>query len=459
VQEYSETPENPVVKSELNKKESETKPLGSSCSNDLECETRNCHNGTCREPGYTDPLWFLIIGGVVFLVIGILVYYFAIKRKSESEELPHEPEQKLLQSSGSFPRELLEYYGNAEFIGEGGFARVFKAKRKTDGGIVVLKIPLAMNQNTGDLFLKEVMVWSGLNHKNIVKLYRANVHPLPYLEIEYVDGGSLDGIKKPIGLERASELVFDMLNGLEFAHSRNIFHLDLKPENVLLTSEGIPKITDWGLSKIEKHSKYSAVQGYTAMYSAPELVSSEDFGKADARTDIFQVGIIFYELVTGKNPYDADTKKQILNNFLIKNPVKPSALNPKAAGLDGIIMKCLEKEKRARYQSASELQKDVAEYLKIEYKKSRNTKKSCLLHARIVMNCVEKWNLINKLDTTEVLKCVRELEEYAKDDDVKDIKNIIKELVHRSENSLKTTDELINKIEVVADHIQMRWLK
>jgi len=123
-------------------------------------------------------------------------------------------------------------------------------------------------------------------------------------------------------------------------------------------------------------------------------------------------------------------------------------------------MKCLEKEKRARYPSASELQKDVAEYLKIEYKKSRNTKKSCLLHAQIVMNCVEKWNLINKLDTTEVLKCVRELEEYAKDDDdAKDIKNIIKELVHRSENGLKTTDELINKIEVVADHIKRKSFK
>jgi len=192
------------------------------------------------------------------------------------------------------------------------------------------------------------------------------------------------------------------------------------------------------------------------MYSSPELNSPKEFGKADHRTDIFQIGTIFYELVTGVNPFDGDTPSQILTNILNKSD-KPSALNPEASGLDEIIMKCLAKEKDKRYQSVSELQDDLITYLKAEYKKSfrksktsGNMRTSCLFCGDIVIKCIESRDII------ETLKWVRVLEEYAKGDDTKDIKSIIKELIYRRDEGLEIGDELIEKIKIVVHHIQRR---
>ncbi len=379
------------------------------------------------------------------------------KLKQEKEEQKPEKKQPTMLFPGTFPDGLKKYYDNSEFIGEGGFAYVFGAIRNEDNKAVAIKIPKEMNDKIGELFLKEIRIWGDLHHKNIVKLYKANIYPCPYLEIEYVDGGSLDGISKPVSVEKASKLINDLLDGLKEAHSKNIYHLDLKPENVLLTSDGEPKITDWGLSKIAKHSKYSKVAGHTLMYAAPELFSPEDFGKADCRTDIFQIGTIFYELVTGKNPFDGDTQQQILMNILMKKPKKPSEINPAAKELDVLILKCLEKKKENRYQNVSELQNALISYMKTEYKKSftesklrGDVKRSCFYCGELVKSSAKTRDMV------ETLKWINDFKDYAKGEDAKDIKNIINELVQRMENKLEITDELTGKIEVVVHHIQMQ---
>ncbi|PKP58034.1 MAG: serine/threonine protein kinase, partial [Candidatus Altiarchaeales archaeon HGW-Altiarchaeales-2] len=377
------------------------------------------------------------------------------QERTKADESEKEKSKK--QDSKTFPGGLNKYYSNAEFIGEGGFAFVFKAVSNEDKRLVAIKIPKEMNEKTGEVFLKEITIWNLLNHKNIVKLYKANIYPCPYLEIEYVNGNSLENTKKPINTEKASKLINDLLEGLSEAHSKNIYHLDLKPDNILLTSDGEPKITDWGLSKISKHSKYTAVTGRTIMYAAPELISPRRFGKADCRTDIFQIGMIFYELITGVHPFDGDAQEEIMMNILEETPKKPSEINADVSVFDDIIMKCIEKKKEDRYLNVSELQNALISCMKTEYKKSLregksrgDIKRSCIYCGELVIYCAKSRDII------EILKWARDLEEYAKGEDAKDIENIINELVHRMENKLEITDELTGKIEVVVHHIQMR---
>ncbi len=378
------------------------------------------------------------------------------RTKTEESEKEKPKKQYYASFSKTFPDELNKYYSNPEFIGEGGFAYVFKAVSNEYKRLVAIKIPKEMNEKTGELFLKEISIWNFLNHRNIIKLYKANIYPCPYLEIEYVNGNSLENIKKPIGLEKASKLINDLLEGLKEAHSKNIYHLDLKPDNILLTLNGEPKITDWGLSKIAKHSKYSAVTGQTIMYSAPELISPEDFGKADCRTDIFQIGTIFYELVTGKNPFDGDTQSQIITNILMKTPKKPSEINPDTKELEGIIMKCIEKKKENRYQNVSELQKDLTEYLKIKYKESLRESKSTGDIKRSSIYCGELLTVfVSQNNTEEALKYAIDFKNYAKGEFKNDIDNIIEQLKYRMNEKMDIGDELQKKINIVTYQIKM----
>ena len=199
----------------------------------------------------------------------------------------------------TFPPELEHLYYDANFIGKGGFARVFKARRKKDGKLVVVKIPISLDEATGKSFFREMTNWLGLKHENIVELYDANILPIPFLELEFCDS-SLESIPKPIEVEKAAWLIFNIAEGLKHAHNKGIVHRDLKPRNVLL-KDGVPKISDWGLSKIASESSSSTV-AFTPLYAAPEQVSRK-FGSPDNRTDIWQLGVIFYELVTGELPF------------------------------------------------------------------------------------------------------------------------------------------------------------
>jgi len=250
----------------------------------------------------------------------------------------------------AFPPELREKYVEVEYIGKGGFARVFKAKRK-DGKEVAVKIPISLDESVGKSFIKELTNWTRLKHKNIVKIYDYNILPVPYFEMELCDH-SLADLEKPLDLEKAGWLIFNIAEGLKYA--------DLKPQNVLI-KDGIPKISDWGLSKIMTESTSTTTDRcYTPLYASPEQIKGES---KDERTDIWQLGVIFYELVTGELPFKGDSFHEIAISILTKEPVKPSEINPEAKEVEDIILKCLEKDKEKRYQSVEELQKDLAKYL------------------------------------------------------------------------------------------------
>ncbi len=252
----------------------------------------------------------------------------------------------------TFPQELWRYYKDAEYIGGGGFAWVFSATRK-DGTKIALKIPSLKDENTGKLFLREISNWSTLEHENIVKFYNANVFPIPLFEMELCEG-SLGAGKRTI--EEAASIIYDVAKGLKYAHELKIVHADIKHSNILIKNGKI-KISDWGLSKVKRGGSLS-VSALTPEYAAPEQI----MGKIDERTDIWQLGVIFYNLTTGKFPFGGEYA-DVINHVLNDEPLLPSELCPDSSIVDHIVMKCLRKKSEERYQSMNELMKDLEKFV------------------------------------------------------------------------------------------------
>ncbi len=278
-----------------------------------------------------------------------------------------------------FPSELLSRYEPLEFLGEGGFAKVFKVKRKKDGKIVALKIP-RIDERTSKTFIKEVSTWLHLNHQNIVKLYDVDILPIPYLEMEFIEGVEVDGktvrdldkYPKPVDEETALKLIRGIAEGLKYAHSKGIYHRDLKPLNILLKADLTPKITDWGLAKLGTMSSSRSVLGYTPLYASPEHLLPSKYGHTDHRTDIWQLGVTFYELLTGRLPFEGYTYEEVFGKIVDEGYrfTPPSKINSQLAKYDGIFEKLLAKRKEERYQSVDEFLKDLEKLREVEKRKA-----------------------------------------------------------------------------------------
>ncbi|GAB6102223.1 hypothetical protein JCM16138_14460 [Thermococcus atlanticus] len=342
---------------------------------------------------------------------------------------------------------LFERYEEVEAVGEGGFARVYRARRK-DGSVVALKIPYHLTEQAGKVFLKEVMVWSRLKHKNIVELYDANIVPLPYIEMEYCES-SLAGLDKPLNWEKAARLIFEVCEGLKYAHSKGIIHRDLKPSNILLKN-GTPKISDWGLSKVVTESRSTTGTSFTPLYAAPEQISSR-FGSTDGRTDIWQLGVLTYELVSGRLPFDGEDFVEVAGKITMEEPEKPSRFNPDAKPLEPLIMRCLAKRKEDRYQSVYELQRDLGELLggryREELRKSVDFSRSAYYAGQLLL-------LHMKLgDAKEAYKYALDLKRYAKGEARKELEELIRGLEIRINEGLPVPAELVEKAEVMVHEV------
>ncbi|MDD1685479.1 serine/threonine-protein kinase [Methanoregula sp.] len=263
----------------------------------------------------------------------------------------------------AFPEELAGKYTQISPIGSGGFAMVYSAYRVSDNRKVAIKIPIRSNERTGRSFLHEIKVWETMHHPNIVEVTAANILPVPYVEMEFV-AGSLDTLAKPVPVLTAARIIRGIAEGIRYAHARRCIHRDIKPQNILLTVEIVPKITDWGISKVlEENTRNTTVAGFSLSYAAPEQIAPEKFGSTDERTDMYQIGAVFYELVTGMIPFDDASMMEMVNEILYDDPVIPSYFNPDAADVEKIILKCLAKDPQQRYQSADELLDALGGYL------------------------------------------------------------------------------------------------
>jgi Protein kinase domain/Domain of unknown function (DUF4350) len=258
-------------------------------------------------------------------------------------------------SAKSLPYELIPFYTESAYIGEGGFGRVFRAINQ-QGKEVALKIPKTFDKRSEKTFITEVSNWRYLDHPNIVKLYEYKILPIPYIETEFCEGGRVEkGMKT---LQEAVSIIYDAGKGLAYAHSKHIIHGDVKLSNILIKN-GVYKISDWGLSKM-KIGESVTLSGATPSYAAPEQISQE-FGKADERTDIYQLGTVFYELLTGRLPFEGEIS-EIYSSILNTQPLNPAEINPNATPVKEIIMKCLNKNKIERYSSMEELLLELEKY-------------------------------------------------------------------------------------------------
>jgi eukaryotic-like serine/threonine-protein kinase len=292
-----------------------------------------------------------------------LVTTTAATRTAYAEETRASPQPSATDQKNYFPKELENKYTEIMFVGRGGIAWVFSAIRKTDGIRVAVKIPISFDEVTGKCFLNEIAAWETLRHPNIVEVSAVNILPVPYVEMEFVPG-SLEALDKPLPVWKAVHLITGVTDGLRYAHEHGFIHRDIKPHNILLTADVVPKITDWGMSKVlAAEVKKSSVAGFSLSYAAPEQVSPSEFGRTDERTDIYQLGVVFYELVTGSIPFGGESIVEVGNAILREQPIPPSEYNPDAEAVEKIILKCLEKNPADRYQSAAELHDALHGYL------------------------------------------------------------------------------------------------
>jgi len=381
-----------------------------------------------------------------------------LEQTSPPEPIPPSDFTPRPTTPSTFPPELAHLYSDPVYAGKGGFARVFKAKRNTDNKTVAIKIPISLDEGTGRSFLREITSWQRLNHENIITLYDANILPIPYLEIEYASSGSLDQMNKPVDVDTASEIILGIADGLSYSHAQGVIHRDLKPLNILLTKDLTPKISDWGLSKIIAESKTSSMYGFSPLYASPEQISPKKFGKPDEKTDIYQLGVIFYELSTGRTPFVGDDLVEVSTSIVTEEPALPSELNPEAKIIEPIILKCLEKKKEDRYQNVGELQSDLASALKIQLKESLKMSVSKQNMKRSVFYCAELCLINARLgEIDEVMMWLKDMQNYASEKIRSDVDGLLDELERRKGMSSeeKISEEFTARLKNLLHQVRM----
>lgn len=266
-------------------------------------------------------------------------------------------------------------FGNYEIleeIGRGGMGVVYRARHLDLNRTVALKVILAnLGSSSVDSarFLAEAETIAQLQHANIVTIHEVGVvGSRPFLALEYVDGGTLEDRLNgnPMAPVLAARYLWQLATAAEHAHERGIIHRDIKPANVLMTSEGLLKLTDFGLAKrlnIEQQQTQTGALLGTPSYMSPEQANSyrQEIGPA---TDIYGLGVVLYELLTGRVPFVGETYLETLDQVRNHDPVPPRELVPKIPiDLETICLKCLEKVPKHRYESALKLALDLKNYL------------------------------------------------------------------------------------------------
>jgi tRNA A-37 threonylcarbamoyl transferase component Bud32 len=261
-------------------------------------------------------------------------------------------------------------YEVLEELGRGGMGVVYKARQLKANRLVALKMILSRAHASLEhkvRFRIEVEAVARFQHPHLVQLYEVGEHDgLPFFSLELCEGGALDRKLKQTSFTAAEAacLVEKLARAMHYAHSRGVVHRDLKPANVLLTADGEPKVTDFGLAKqldaASDLSQTGAIMG-TPSYMAPEQAGgARDIGPA---TDVYALGAILYELLAGQPPFGGASVLDTLEQVKTREPVPPSRLRPKVPrDLETICLKCLHKEPARRYADAAALAEDLRRY-------------------------------------------------------------------------------------------------
>ena len=262
-------------------------------------------------------------------------------------------------------------YEILEIIGKGGMATVYKAQDQILKRYVAVKV-LREEFTTDEEFIRrfntEAQSAASLTHQNIVSIYDVgNQDNIYYIVMELIQGKTLKQIIDEDGVlpwKWSLNIAIQIASALEVAHKNSIVHRDIKPHNIIITEDGIAKVTDFGIAKAVSNSTITAF-GTTigsVHYFSPEHARG---GYTDSKSDLYSLGVVMYEMLTGRVPFDADTPVSIALKHMQEKPVEPIKLNPSIPySVNKIIMKAMEKDLNLRYQSATEMLKDLNMALK-----------------------------------------------------------------------------------------------
>ncbi|HEU5098334.1 MAG TPA: protein kinase, partial [Roseiflexaceae bacterium] len=327
----------------------------------------------------------------------------------------------------------LGQYHLAEIIGHGGMATVYKAYQPSLDRFVAIKVLLhSRDPQFVERFKREARVIARLQHPYILTVHDSGEQRgLLYLVLQYIEMGRAltDLLDGPLAPSEALRLTSHILEGLEYAHSRGVIHRDIKPSNILMASPRWPMLADFGIAKLMNESQAFTQPGLvmgTAAYMAPELA----FGRpADARTDLYALGIVLYEMVTGRVPFDADTPIAMLHQHAYEPPPPPRSINPHVPEvIEAALLRALAKDPNQRYQTAAEMLATMEHAASQLHRPASRSRVTELFQTGIAAfeagdwdRAVERLNLLVTLDPTneeaaEVLGAARAAKARAKDD-------------------------------------------
>ncbi len=276
--------------------------------------------------------------------------------------------------------QTISHYRILEKLGAGGMGVVFKAQdTRLDRAVALKFLPedSAQDSQTLERFRREAHAASALNHASICTIYDIGEQDgHSFIAMEYIDGDTLRRYinGKPLPLDRILDLGIQIADALDAAHSEGIIHRDIKPANIFVTKRGQAKVLDFGLAKLvpkavadqpsgssrNSHEESLSIVGVisgTPSYMSPEQVRGDDL---DSRSDLFSLGLLLYEMATGRQAYSGNTGGVIIEAILTRQPALAHTVNPDVPPkLEEIINKALEKDRNLRYQSAAEIRADL----------------------------------------------------------------------------------------------------
>jgi serine/threonine-protein kinase len=257
----------------------------------------------------------------------------------------------------------LDQYLLTDLVSRGGMATIFKAVDTSSGATVAVKVPHLHYESDVvfyERFRREQEIGQRVHHPNVVRMFRPREQSRPYLVMEYVEGARLSDILRergPLPAAEALAIACQICEALACLHEQRVVHRDLKPENVHLTASGQVKILDFGIALLGSArritwAKLSTVSG-TPDYMAPEQIRGK---RGDRRTDVYALGTLLYEMLTGKLPYAADNPLALLAAKMREEPKPPRYHAPDLdPALEAVVLRAIERDPRRRHASAAEL--------------------------------------------------------------------------------------------------------
>ena len=259
---------------------------------------------------------------------------------------------------------LADRYEIIAKVGAGGMSDVYKAKDHILGRFVAIKVlkqEYSEDRNFVTKFRIEAQSAAGLEHPNIVNIYDVgNADDMYFIVMEYVEGITLKTYiekKGQLSFKEAESIAIQVARGIEAAHNKNIIHRDIKPQNIIISTEGKVKVTDFGIAKAASTNTISSDVMGSVHYVSPEQARN---GYVDARSDIYSLGIVMYEMITGRVPFDGDTTVSVAIQHLQEEMTAPSVYAPNVPiSCEKIILKCTQKNQDRRYQNIADLLTDL----------------------------------------------------------------------------------------------------